>query len=119
MACDTYLDIMDGECYYAGSTLEAINLTITNTIDGVDIPVDLTDAEVKMQWKKQNGGKSYLDWTLDNYISVSSNVATIAKHTPTLEAGEYFSDLYIKFANDDVWTGVGKFSLTVNKSISQ
>ena len=118
MACDAVYDIMGGECYYQGSTLEEITIEITNTVDNVEIPVDLTGANVRMQWRKPKGSKPFLSWSLDDVISVSGNIVTIAKHTPIIEAGDYYSDLFIQFANEDAWTGVGKFKLTVNNAIS-
>jgi len=94
-----------------GDTFEAVNFEIK--VD--DVAIDLTDARIRMQLKKECAGKSYLSLTslLNSGLTITDALLgkfKINKQVIDIESGKYIYDIEIKFADNSVKTWVnGEF----------
>lgn len=94
-----------------GDTFESVNFEIK--VDGVAI--DLTDARIRMQLKKECGGKSYLSLTTLLNAGLTITDALLGKfkineQVIDIEVGTYIYDIEIKFADNSVKTWIsGEF----------
>jgi len=94
-----------------GDTFEAVNFAIK--VD--DAAIDLTDARIRMQLKKECGGRSYLSLTtiLNAGLTITDALLgkfKINKQVIDIESGKYIYDIEIKFADNSVKTWInGEF----------
>jgi hypothetical protein len=104
-----------------GDTFNPVTFTITETVDGVDTPMNLTGATAKMYFKTSPTGSAALELTTANgKLSITNATAgeiEIIKQIVSIDAGNYIFDLEITLQSGDVYT-VAAGSLIIQQDIS-
>jgi hypothetical protein len=91
---------------YRGNTFDGLVLTLSRNVDGVITPIDLTDADVLIQFKLNYAGAVVFEFKLsDNSLIISeTNKITLAKKDMLFDAHKYIGDMKVTLANDDIQT---------------
>ncbi|MBV5282157.1 MAG: hypothetical protein JZU53_06925 [Paludibacter sp.] len=93
------------EPIFEGSKYLGCIIGISETIEDVDQPVDLTGADIVMQMTID--GTIHATYkTIDNTLQISNEGIIIPSHIPTLKAGTYKFDFSIIMPNGDPYNGV-------------
>lgn len=91
---------------YRGNTFDGLVLTLSRNVDGVVTPIDLTDADVLIQFKLNFAGAVIFEFKLsDNSLIISeTNKITLAKKDMLFDAHKYIGDMKVTLANDNIQT---------------
>lgn len=91
---------------YRGNTFDGLVLTLSRNVDGVVTPIDLTDADVLIQFKLNFSGAVIFEFKLsDNSLIISeTNKITLAKKDMLFDAHKYIGDMKVTLANDNIQT---------------
>lgn len=87
---------------YRGNTFLGLQFAISRDIDGVVTPVDLTGANVLIEFKLNYKAETAFEFkTSDNTIIISdTNKITLVERDMNYPAFKYISDIQITLAND-------------------
>lgn len=104
-----------------GDTFNPVTFTITETIDGVETPMNLTGCSAKMYFKTSPTGTAALEMTIANgklsLVDASAGKIGMIKQIISIDAASYIFDLEITLASGDVYT-VASGSLVIQQDIS-
>ena len=91
---------------YRGNTFNGLVLTLSKNIDGVITPIDLTDADVLIQFKLNYKDTVVFEFKLtDNSLIISeTNKIILAKKRMLFDAHKYIGDMKVTLANQDIQT---------------
>lgn len=91
---------------FKGNTFDGLVLTLSKNVDGVITPIDLTDADVLIQFKLNFGGQVIFEFKLsDNSLIISeTNKITLNKKDMLYDAHKYIGDMKVTLANQDIQT---------------
>lgn len=91
---------------HKGNTFDGLVLRLSRNLDGVITPIDLTDADVLIQFKIDYNGQVRFEFKLsDNSIIISeTNKITLAKKNMNFDARKYIGDMKVTLPNEDIQT---------------
>lgn len=91
---------------YRGNTFDGLVLRLSRNVDGFVTPIDLTNADVLIQFKLNYLGAVIFEFKLsDNSLIISeTNKITLAKKDMLFNAHKYIGDMKVTLANEDIQT---------------
>ena len=103
---------------YNGNTFNGVQITMSRDVNGVDTPIDLTNAIFSMQLKASRSSNPVKEFSKGNGITVVSpteGVIQVDKFLVDLAPAKYLYDLKVTFPNGDVFTYItGTFEVKQN-----
>lgn len=107
---------------FTGETFYGFTYELFETVDLIDIPVDLTGADVIMSMRDISGKIVHTFSTVNTQLSVQGHTITFPEQIITVEGTTqgrlYSSDLNIKLLNGDVLPGLFPTNWTIKTPIT-
>jgi len=97
-------EIYNFQDQYKGTTFDACKFTVTKTIDGVTTITDLTDVEIRIDFKRRDKGSAVWSLSIGNGITVLdavNGVFVIDSFINNYPAFNYVYDIKMIFPSDD------------------
>ena len=111
----------DFPCHIKGNTFKDKIFKIENVADTISTPIDLTGAEVLMQFKESEDSEMVFEFKTSNNTILLTNAADgelkMVKRTLDVSAGKYIYDLKVTFPGNYIKTFF-KGNITIEKNIS-
>ena len=113
------IDYTELEPLFVGATFYGDEYEIYEVVDDVEVPVDLTGADAKMEFRDKYDKLIETFSTEDDTLQVLDNKVILPEQELKMVAGVYFSDISLVLANGDIVPGLMKLKWTFTNPVTK